>query len=433
MRSSTTRILILSLSITIAAIVGLQLHWLHKTYAYETNNFNTSVIKSIRGLYEDLYLVDDAGTKFNKLVTQPNAETFIFHTDSMPNTDSLVYYLTSEFDDFNIYTDCKVGLYDSKQKKYIYEKYIAAAGSQDVSNPAVLPVPDPSRSFICFYFPYRNVFILKQMNVWILTSILLLILLIAFAFAIYYFFKQKFFNEIQKDFINNITHEFSTPLTVIELSTEALERPSVLNQQDKVSRYVKSISYQTEYLKKHIQNLMKTVVAENPSFAILKTTVVPNVLIRQAVSQLEPILEEKKGSFIMQLEENEFSIHADSDNLFLAIFNIITNALKYSPQPKIMIDTWHNSNHYYIVVKDNGIGIDQGDIKKIFRKFYRAQKGNLHTVKGLGLGLYFTKKVIDLHKGNIYVKSIMGVGTEFKIELPINQIHNGQQSKNLIG
>jgi two-component system phosphate regulon sensor histidine kinase PhoR len=157
------------------------------------------------------------------------------------------------------------------------------------------------------------------------------------------------------------------------------------------------------------------------------------VLVRQAVSQLEPILEEKKGSFIMQLEENEFSIQADSDNLFLAIFNIITNALKYSPQPKIMIDTWYNSNHYYIVVKDNGIGIDQADIKKIFRKFYRAQKGNLHTVKGLGLGLYFTKKVIDLHKGNIYVKSIMGVGTEFKIELPINQIHNGQQSKNLIG
>lgn len=434
MRSSTTRIVILSLSIIIAAIVGLQLHWLQKTYSYETHEFNASVIKSIRGLYEDLYLVEDAGIKFNKLVSRTDAETFIFRTDSMPNKDSLVYYLTSEFDDFNVYTDCKVGIYDQNLRKYTFEKYLRWAGSSYSENVMPLPVPDPGHSFICFYFPYRDLFILRQMNVWILTSALLLILLIAFAFSIYYFFKQKFFNEIQKDFINNITHEFSTPLTVIELSTEALERPGITSQQEKVTRYVRSISYQADYLKKHIQNLMKTVVAENPSFAIQRSTVVPNALIRHAVSQLEPIIEEKKGVFVMELEETEFAIQADPDNLFLAIFNILTNALKYSAHPRIIVETSYNANHYYIVVRDNGIGIDQGDIKKIFRKFYRAQKGNLHNVKGLGLGLYFTKKVIDLHKGDILVKSIMGVGTEFKIELPVNNnIHNGNQSTNPVG
>lgn len=433
MRSSTIRIVILSLSLIIAAIVGLQLHWLQKTYAYETHEFNTSVIKSIRGLYEDLYLVEDAGIKFNKLITRPDAETFIFRTDSVPNKDSLVYYLTSEFDDFNVYTDCIVGLYDSRQRKYTFEKYLRWAGSKFPEVLAPLPVADPAHSFICFYFPYRDRFILRQMNVWILTSALLLALLIALAFSIYYFFRQKFFNEIQKDFINNITHEFSTPLTVIELSTEALDRPGVLSQQDKVTRYVKSISYQAEYLKKHIQNLMKTVVAENPSFTLQRSTVVPNTLIRQAVSQLEPIIDEKKGTFVMELEETEFSIQADPDNLFLAVFNILTNALKYSAHPKITVETYYNSNHYYIVVKDNGMGIEQADIKKIFRKFYRAQHGNLHNVKGLGLGLYFTKKVIDLHKGNIYVKSIPGVGTEFKIELPVNNLHNGNQSKNPVG
>ncbi len=433
MRSSTTRILILSLAIIIAAIVGLQLHWLQKTYAYETHEFNTSVIKSIRGLYEDLYLVEDAGSKFNKLITRPDAETFIFRTDSMPNRDSLVYYLTAEFDDFNVYTDCKVGLYDSGLRKYTYEKYIRWAGSVYSENVAPLPVPDSAHSFICFYFPYRDRFILKQMNVWIFTSALLLVLLIALAFSIYYFFRQKFFNEIQKDFINNITHEFSTPLTVIELSTEALDRPSVLTQQDKVKRYVKSISYQADYLKKHIQNLMKTVVAENPSFTIQKTTVAPNTLILQAVSQLEPIIEEKKGSFTLELDETNQTIQADPDNLFLAIFNILTNAVKYSVNPRILIESYYNSSHYYIVVKDNGMGIDQSDIKKIFRKFYRAQKGNLHNVKGLGLGLYFSKKVIDLHKGTIHVKSIMGVGTEFKIELPVNNTNNGNQSKNSVG
>lgn len=433
MRSSTTRTLILALSIIIAAIVGLQLYWLQKTYAFESNEFKTSVIKSIRGLYEDLYLVEDAGSKFNRLMTQRDAETFIFRTDSVPNTDSLAYYLVSEFDDFNVYTDCKVGLYDARQRRYTYEKYIRAAGSNYSSNPTPLPVYDPNHSFICFYFPYRDLFILQQMNVWILTSGLLLVLLTAFAFAIYYFYKQKFFNEIQKDFINNITHEFSTPLTVIELSTEALERPSVLTQQEKVKRYIRSIRSQTEYLKKHIQNLMNTVVAENPSFSITKTSVVPNNLIRQAVSQLEPLIEEKKGSFSMELEENNTAIPADTDNLFLAIFNILTNALKYSREPRIVIRTFHDVGHYYIVVKDNGIGIAQADLKKIFRKFYRGQKGNLHDVKGLGLGLYFTRKVIDLHKGSITVQSTIDVGTEFRIELPVNNIHNGQKGKNSVG
>ena len=421
MRSSTTRILILSLSIVIAAIVGLQLHWLQKTYAFETNEFSTSAIKSIRGLYEDIDMATDPGGRFNTMISRPNADSYIFRVDNIPNRDSLSYYLMNEFDDFNVYTDCRIAVYDHKSGKYTYTAYLAAAGSSGKDSLNVnLPVYKNDFSYVLLNFPDRNNYILNQMNAWILTSALVLLLLTCFAFSIYYFFKQKFFNEIQKDFINNITHEFSTPLTVIELSTEALERPSVLSQPDKVAKYTKSISNQAEYLKKHIQTLMKTVVADNHTFALDKTSVVPNTLIRQAVSQLEPIVIEKKGAFVLQLEQGDVAIQADYDNLYLAFFNIINNALKYSPEPKILIETHANTNHYYIVVKDNGIGIEQDDIKKIFKKFYRAQKGNLHNVKGLGLGLYFTKKVIDLHKGSISVQSIPDVGTEFKIEVPLN-------------
>ncbi len=131
-------------------------------------------------------------------------------------------------------------------------------------------------------------------------------------------------------------------------------------------------------------------------------------------------LPKKNGTIELDLEQGQRSIFADADNLYLAFFNIINNSLKYAHQPKVTIETKVSGLHYLVSIKDNGIGIESSDLKKIFRKFYRAQKGNLHNSKGLGLGLYFTKKIILLHDGNIAVQSIPGVGTDFTIELPLN-------------
>jgi two-component system, OmpR family, phosphate regulon sensor histidine kinase PhoR len=251
--------------------------------------------------------------------------------------------------------------------------------------------------------------------------------------AIYYVFRQKFLNEVQKDFMNNVTHEFSTPLTVIDLSTDALSRPSTLGQPEKVIKYATTIRHQSDYLKKHIQNLIYTVVAENYSFTLAKSVIVPNDLIKQTILQLDPIMQEKKGCIETDFEASDLRIEADYDNLYLAIFNIINNALKYASQPHVRISTAVNNNQFEIRIRDNGIGIEQEDLKKIFRKFYRAQKGNLHNSKGLGLGLYFAKKVISLHNGTIHVNSIPGIGTDFKIELPLNNSKYGNKGKNITG
>lgn len=122
------------------------------------------------------------------------------------------------------------------------------------------------------------------------------------------------------------------------------------------------------------------------------------------------------------IEINNYIIQADEENLYLALFNIINNAIKYSALPKIIIATSVRDNKYCISIKDNGAGIASSQIKNIFKKFYRVQNGNIHNVKGLGLGLYFAKKVIDGHKGNIIVNSIPEIGTEFRIEFPVNNV-----------
>jgi two-component system phosphate regulon sensor histidine kinase PhoR len=257
------------------------------------------------------------------------------------------------------------------------------------------------------------------MRNWIYASATLLLLLIGFSFAIYYFFKQKFLVDVQKDFINNVTHEFSTPLSVIELSVDGLEKPAILTQPDKHDKYLKAIKYQSDYLKKHISNLVNTVVAGKYHFGLKESAVVPNEMLKKATAQLEPLLTKKNGTVEWQLEEKNSTLFADEENLYLALFNIINNAIKYSAIPKIIITSFVKDNKYTISIKDNGSGIESSQLKKIFKKFYRVQQGNIHSVKGLGLGLYFARKVIDGHKGHIFVNSIPGIGTEFRIELPL--------------
>ncbi len=421
MRSSTTRLIIFFTTILISVIIGFQLHWLNKTFSFEKNEFNNSVTKSIRGLYEDLELENEPGFQMANLLEHPSDNVFIFKVDDAPEKDTLMNALMSEFDDFKVYAGCKVAVYDDSTRTYLYEQYITNAASFH-SDPVKIDAPKLDRNYAYVYldFPNRDKYILGNMGSWIMTSILLLLLLIALGASIYYLFRQKFLNDIQKDFINNVTHEFSTPLAVIDLSTDALKKPGISTQPDRYDKYLASIKFQTEYLKKHIQTLIKTVVTDNYQFSLEKKEMNPNEMIRKVIQQLEPVIQQQHGTVLTELEDTNTSIMADYDNLYLAFFNILSNAVKYADNPKVIVSTQVLQHKYIISTKDNGIGISKDDIKSIFKKFYRASNGNVHNVKGLGLGLYFTKKVIDLHHGQIEVNSLPGIGTEFKIILPIN-------------
>ncbi len=422
MRSNTIRLFILIASLLIAIIIAVQVYWLNKTYTFEKNEFNTSVIKSIRGVYEDLPLLYESTEKLQSLIEKTDANSYLFRTDSIPPKDSLALYVHNELESFDIFTDCKLAAYDHGKNRYVYDAYLPSAGAGKAADTATpLSLLPKDFSYIYIFFPHRNKYIISQMTGWIVSSGLLLLVLLGFAASLYYFFKQKFLVEIQKDFINNVTHEFSTPLSVIELSVDGLNKPTEPGGNNRQEKYINAIRYQAEYLKNHISNLITTVVTDDYRFELSMTSVVPNELIKKAVAQLEPLIIKKSGVIEWNLEEENAMIPADEENLYLAVFNIISNAIKYSSQPKIVITTIKNSHKYTISIKDNGAGIEPHELKRIFRKFYRVQNGNVHNAKGLGLGLYFTKKVIDHHHGKIEVQSLPGIGTEFKIELPLKK------------
>jgi two-component system, OmpR family, phosphate regulon sensor histidine kinase PhoR len=419
MRSSMLKWLVLSATVLIGLIVIVQLYWLRKVYSFEQKQFTNNVVKSLRGVFEDLKLNDNPSMGLEQLIHTPADDYYIFKADTIPVQDSLTHYIRKEFADFDVLTDVKLGAYSSSRKKYVYEDYIPSAASGFIITPARgLPVFSEDYDHILLYFPHRSQYILSEMNFWIISSVALSLALIGLAISLFYFYRQKFLAEVQKDFVNNFTHEFKTPLAVIKIASDVLAQHDISQKPDRLKRYASIIQNQTTHLQNQVEKLLKSASAENKKFPIEKETVQPARLIEQALNKLQPLIEQKQARVELKLDNYETRIQADEGHLELAIINILENALKYSNTPHIIVETGKEESDYFISVKDNGIGIEKKYLRNIFKKFYRVPTGNVHDVKGFGLGLNFVKRIIDGHDGKIRVNSLPGIGTEFRLLIP---------------
>jgi two-component system phosphate regulon sensor histidine kinase PhoR len=423
MRLSTLKWIVLSATLLAALIVTVQLYWLKKVYSFEERQFNTNVVKSIRGLFEDLEMNDAPGTIQTRLINNPDNNYFVFKADTIPPKDSLSFYLQEEFADFGVLTDCKLGAYSSTDKKFVYEEYIPTAASRyaGITPTQDLPVFTQDYDHILLFFPHRHEYILEQMNFWIISSVALFIALIGLAISLFYFYRQKFLAEIQKDFVNNFTHEFRTPLAVMKIASDVLAHGNIVRQPDRLERYAIIIQNQTEHLQGQVERLLKAASSESRNLPIQKELIEAHQLIEQALSKVQPLIEEKHAKVEVKIQNAVVPIQADRAHLELAIVNLLENALKYSSlHPHIVVETGNGVDDFFISVKDNGVGIEKKYLKNIFKKFYRIPTGDIHNVKGFGLGLNFVKRIIDAHNGKIKVNSLPGIGTEFRLFIPYN-------------
>jgi len=418
-RSRTLRLVILTSTVLITIIIAIQLVWLQKVYLYEEKQFNINVSKSIRGLYTDMELVNDVSDNAQKEIENPKPDLYLFKIDCSPNLDSLWLNLQAEFTDFDVYTDCRAGIYNTELNKFTIEKYIdlpdayhAPAKEKD------LPIIKKDYSYILLFFPHRGQYIIKQMIFWIASSGLLLLVLIGFGASIFYLYRQKFFNETQKDFVNNFTHEFKTPLAVIKIAADVLQQNNIIEKPDKLKNYAGIINEQTSHLQAQVQRLLEIAYTDRSSLPLEKEGFDANTLIQEAINDLHPLIEQKNAVIKTTFAESSSIIKADKSYLRLCFINLIENAIKYSASPVIDITTATDGNDFSISVKDNGIGIAREHQKKIFDRFYRITEGELHTSKGFGLGLNFVKKVIDTHNGKIEVESEPAAGSTFTIKIP---------------
>ncbi len=406
-------------TILVVIIMGIQLYYLDKVYSFEQKQFTTNVVKSIKGLREDLGLADFPAGIAQRPSISNDLTTFFIQIDTIPPKDTLVQFMQSEFNDFYVLADCSISVYNHKENRFVYSEYQPTPASHFPLQPTSVRRPVRENfNYIQLYFPHREQYILSQLSFWITGSILLLIALVGLSASLIYLYKQKTLNEVQKDFVNNFTHEFKTPLAVIKLATDVLINPSIINKPDRLLAYSNIIKQQNEHLQHQVERLLKTANSDQHKLALEKEDFVINEVVFDVLRQLDPLIKENNAEVEYSPGNKQIRFTADKSHLSMVLVNLIENAIKYSGEPHVLIQTTVNDDGYCLSVKDNGVGIEKKYIKFLFRKFFRVPTGNVHNVKGFGLGLNFVKKVVDAHRGRILVNSLPGIGTEFKIILP---------------
>lgn len=419
-RSKTIRLAILISTFIIAAIIIFQLIWLRKVYYYEQKEFDHAIAKVVRGFYEDIDDPSFSSYTLSELITNPNEQTFFVRIGRNGlNVDSTKVLLQSELEDEDIFTDCYVGYYNASKKNYDFNIYLPSATANKKENIS-MPVLGEPYNHLTLYFPHRNKYILSKMNFWIISSIVLLLVLILLGSSIYYLYRQQFLNEIQKDFVNNFTHEFKTPVSVINLAAEVLTNPATAQRPDKLARYAAIVQYQGDYLQEQIERLLRHAYSETNLLHLQKRKLDIHDVIEEAINNLQTLIASSHATVERNFKASDPHIHADKGYLLIVITNLIENALKYSRQPKIVVSTSGGGHEIVLSVKDNGKGIDKKYQAKIFKKFFRVPNGEQVSARGFGLGLAFVKRIVQAHRGKITVKSNPGVGSEFSIFLPVN-------------
>ncbi len=276
------------------------------------------------------------------------------------------------------------------------------------------------------WFPDEKNRALQSIFGWLLLCfILLAVLVLGFIFTIYSFLRQKNISEMKSDFVNNITHEFKTPIATISLASEMLLNPAVLASETKARKYAGIIYDENIRLKNQVENVLQLAELDRGTFNLKYEAIDIHELLQKVSESFQILVKERNGSVKLQLNATNHKSFADIMHIENVIINLLDNANKYSPgTPKISVTTFNRNDHIVVAVEDKGIGISKENQKRIFRKMYRVHTGNVHDIKGFGLGLYYVKRLIEAHNGNINLHSEPGKGSRFEISLPLDYLSN---------
>ncbi len=365
----------------------------------------------------------------NQLVEEVVAELVTFRDETVfnerLNKSDLNGILNKEFSNQGIAADYYFGVVDNNNEFTVID---SSLNKESLSgSPYKVPIyPDDllhSGLFLIVSFPAKMSYIVGSIS-----SVLgISVILILFITGLYYktvklLFHQKKVVEIKNDLINNITHEFKTPISTIFLACEALNEPKLAADKGSISRYTGMIKEENDRLTELVENLLNTAALEKGEFILEKEETDLHRILEEVIKNYRVKLEQTGGQIISSFDASKSVINIDPFHIENVFNNLIDNAIKYSgDDPAVRVSTSNNDYGIIVSVEDSGIGISKSDLKKIFHTFYRVPTGNIHDVKGNGIGLSYVKKMVEAHNGKIEVKSQINKGSKFIIVLPYEQ------------
>ena len=338
------------------------------------------------------------------------------------NNRELNETIKEELQKRNINLDFKYGVYGSDGlATKIKSGYYTLNTKESYPYPLFMDEYNVPEYILYVTFPTKNKHILSGISgILLLSLFFILIIIIAFSSSLYQLIKQKKISEIKTDFINNMTHEFKTPIATINLAIDSIKNPKIINDTEKVIRYVNMIRDENKRMHKQVENVLRISKLEKNQLDISTEIIDIHEVIEDAINHVSLLIDDKKGTVNTHFQAITSEINGNEFHLTNVLVNILENGIKYTQgAPKIDVYTESANKFFIIKIKDEGIGMSKSVQKQVFDKFYREQKGNVHDVKGHGLGLAYVKEIVEKHHGTVFVESEKGEGSIFTVKLPL--------------
>ena len=352
------------------------------------------------------------------------------------NLDKLDLYVKDELANQGIDILSDYGIYSNESEDFIIVNgafYVGSiGGSSNIETPEhkslynsnyAIPLfntDSKSPGSLRIFFKNKTGYLWSKVWLSLLSSILFTsLILFCFSYVVWVIFKQKKVSEMKTDFINNMTHEFKTPIATISLATDSITSEKIIHSEDKIRRFAGIIKQENKRMLNQVEKVLQMAKIDKQDFKLRLSQLDLHQLIEQAVQNMSLKVNQREGKLTQDLKAEHYIIEGDQNHISNILHNLLDNAEKYSPEnPQIHISTKNVKEGVEITISDKGIGMSKDALKNIFDKFYRVHTGNRHDVKGFGLGLSYVKALVSAHKGSINVNSELGKGSSFKLILP---------------
>jgi two-component system phosphate regulon sensor histidine kinase PhoR len=405
MKSKYLRSIIIWGTFLLICLFSVQVYWFNRAFDVAEKQFDHTVQVALKKVADSVA----KDTEIKKL----SSNFFLATTESELNSEEIDKLVKNEFELRSLTLDYELGIYNADDDTLVYGNYVAATRQKLYSDKSATIDAGVAKN-LAIYFPGKRSYLAAEMKIWIFSTFILLLMLAFFAYAIVSLLRERKFSELKNDFINNMTHEFRTPVTNIGIAAEILKKKT----HEENHLYVDILMKENEKLQQKIDQVLLGASVDQLKRPAL-TQLNLHQLITDCAEAFHFKLQQRNGDIQLEFKASNPEIIGDRELLAQAIANLIDNAEKYSPQnPSIIVRTQDAGKGVEIKVIDKGIGIEPSMTKKVFDKFFRVSTGDVHNVKGFGLGLNFVKQVIDSHKGHVNLWSELNQGTEVRILLP---------------
>ena len=419
-------LIVLLITLSVLGILFIQMQWIQNAILVKKEQFTqdrANAMANIRLTTSDQFLLKYERQSGVTLMNEAAKQNFLannftaqaFSEDELHDIirDALRKNNIKQSFEFTVINIFKYPVLSSQGflPSYLHDAYFTnLTPDNDATQPETLYV----------YIREPKNYIIYRMGWMVIASIVLTTIIIsAFALTVRTLFNQKKLSEIKSDFINNMTHELKTPLATISLAVDALNNQKVIGDPEKIRYYSGMIREENKRMNKQVETILQSARIERQEVNLNLQELDAHEVIRKVTDNLTLQIQEKHGTLELQLSAVRHTVQADEVHFSNIIFNLLDNAIKYSGDPlRIQIETLNSGNMIAIKVKDNGIGMSKETQARVFEKFYRAHTGNLHNVKGFGLGLSYVKAITDAHGGRIRVDSTLGKGSVFTVMIP---------------